>query len=450
MALLPRFHQKLQGVCSLAILSVIGVNTTFAGLGDVWSMQDDFSITNGNPNVVGDGAWEYHSGAGPNLMDEALTDHFSQELPGNTAWHRTGDAGWVTIAKINQDYTEINPTGCNTGCPQMFDGDVGGHGIYSIWWQNTSGAEGTYDISLSGYNTRNDLQEMGRAGNLDVTWNDVEIGMGALQLHITDVANDRVEGTPVEMSATGIRLADQEYIKATMNYGDWSGLTFDVTQSSGSTPSPDKTWKKDASNDWNVKNNWQGGIPDNDSGDEVAVMGDVITEARTVFTDANVSVKGIQFVNPNRYVIAGTGSVTLDTTTSTPGAKATIDVILGNHEFQAPVALADDTDVTVASGSLSFINQLDLGGKTLNKLGSGEMAIRSDLITAGGGTINVAGGTVSGNGTVSGDLDLSGGLLAPGNSGSVSAVPEPTGLVLLILAVLSCGLAGRNSTRLQR
>jgi len=437
--------------CRVALLILFMKGVAAADPGETWSLADDFSITNGNPNrpaAKPDGEWSYHSGPGPNLMDNDVTDQFHPgEIPPNIAWHKPDDQPWVTIAKVNADWDSFTATSCapddavGNWCPRFLTDDVGGHGDYSVWFTNKSGVPNNYDISWTAYDLRHNNQGNNTNSNFTV---DGPAGNLTTDL-INSIANDRVDGTAISGSATGVTLADGESIKARIQQ-DWSGLTLTVTQTSGSTPTPDKTWRKDGSGDWNLINNWSGGIPDNSAGDEVAVFGDVITEAQTVFTNADVSVKGVQFVNPNRYVVAGTGSVTLDTTTSTAGAKATVDVVLGSHEFQAPVNLADETDVSVAGGSkLSFLNQLDLDGNTLNKLGGGELAIRSDLITGAGGIINIQGGTVTGNGTVGGDVILSRGTLSPGNGSGASVVPEPTGLILLLTALANLGNLRRRT-----
>jgi len=71
--------------------------------------------------------------------------------------------------------------------------------------------------------------------------------------------------------------------------------------------------------------------------------------------------------------------------------------------------------------TLIFNNALNLNGNKLTKTGDGEMAIRNDLVT-GGGTIDIQGGTVSGNGTVGGNLDNGGDVVSPGNGAAVGSV----------------------------
>ena len=213
------------------------------------------------------------------------------------------------------------------------------------------------------------------------------------------------------------------------------------------TPVTEVQWRADVAGDWNTLSNWSPPTVPNAT-TITAIFDDVIQVPRTVFTDADVTVKGIQFLNSNTYNVSGTGSINLNSGTSAP--KAIIDVLLGNHEFQARVNLEVDTDVTIASNSsLAFSNTLNLGGHTLTKTGEGTLAIRNTL-TTGGGTLNVQQGTVSGNGGVGGDVNNDGGTISPGDSFTVGAaqavVPEPGAMPLLLIGMLaySC-LALRTS-----
>ena len=94
----------------------------------------------------------------------------------------------------------------------------------------------------------------------------------------------------------------------------------------------------------------------------------------------------------------------------------------------------------VASGSrLTFTNTLDLNGQTLTKSGAGDVAINNKLVTNGGTLVGLQ-GTISGAGTIGGDVNNEGGIISPGNAlssgDSVSGVPEPSSLLLLVLGGL--------------
>ncbi len=79
--------------------------------------------------------------------------------------------------------------------------------------------------------------------------------------------------------------------------------------------------------------------------------------------------------------------------------------------------LANSATVDVASGaSLTFNNQLDLGGNSLDKIGDGTLTVNNILSFGNGGTLNCVVGTCSRAGTVGGNLVNSSGTVAPGNS----------------------------------
>ncbi len=222
---------KLTMVLSLVVLVSFVASSALAAPGDSWSLAGDFSITNGNPNQVGDGAWEYHTGAGPKLMDESVTDHYIAEVPPNTAWHHSDDQPWVNIAKATADWDSFTATGCapdagvGNWCPRMLTGDVGGHGDYSVWFTNKSGGPADYDISWTAY----DLRHNGQGNNSNSTFT-VDAPAGNLTTDlISSIANDRIDGTLISGSATGVTLADGESIKARIQQ-DWSGLTLEINQ----------------------------------------------------------------------------------------------------------------------------------------------------------------------------------------------------------------------------
>jgi len=69
----------------------------------------------------------------------------------------------------------------------------------------------------------------------------------------------------------------------------------------------------------------------------------------------------------------------------------------------------------------------------------------NNILASGGGTLNCSQGLCSGAGIIGGDLNNDGGIVSPGNrailaDGNVSVVPEPSTLLLLLLAG-GCALA---------
>jgi len=222
----------------------------------------------------------------------------------------------------------------------------------------------------------------------------------------------------------------------------------------GGEPAPvptDFTWTA-ASGDWNESANWTPRFPSPSappgnpnavqSSYHTATFADSIgSDARTVFTDEAVTVNRISFANTmgGSYGIAGRPSINLAASTATPSVPAAIAAGQGSHVFQVPVNLLSDTTVDVgSSATLTFDGALSLGGKTLTKTGTGEMAI-NNIITTDGGTLLGLEGTISGGGTIGGDLNNIGGTISPSNSSSASAgslVPEPDTLAYAALGLL--------------
>ena len=208
---------------------------------------------------------------------------------------------------------------------------------------------------------------------------------------------------------------------------------------------PARTWNIDGSGDWNAGANWTFGESPN-ANDESAFFGPAISSTQTVFTNSAVTVKAITFGDADAgtvqqsYVIAGQGSVTLDSDTS----LSMISVLEGSHQFQAVVNLNNATDVDAAAGTtLTFNNELNLGGNTLTKSGGGTMVINNALNT-GGGSVVISAGALGGGGVVVGDLTNNGGIVTPGNSpGELTVTGDytqgPDGTLVIELAGLLQG-----------
>jgi len=222
----------------------------------------------------------------------------------------------------------------------------------------------------------------------------------------------------------------------------------------GVTPPPPPTdfeWTSADSGDWNDSINWSAGGPPGDQGavqssHHTVTFGDAIgSESRIVFTERSVTVNSISVNNTmgGSYTIAGRPSVNLNA--STVGTAASLEVAAGAHEFQAPLGIHSDTTVNVAGGStLTFNNALNLNGQTLTKSGDGTMTV-NNVLNTGGGTLNANAGIVSGHGTIGGDVNNEGGTISPGDNSvlssgdSISDVPEPSTMLLLVLGGLLLG-----------
>ena len=199
--------------------------------------------------------------------------------------------------------------------------------------------------------------------------------------------------------------------------------------------STDYGWVKPHGGFWNA-NNWvEPGFPTGN--DATATFGDVLTAPATIVADINVTVKRLSFDSPIPYNVSGQGNVSFEA----DAGDAALLVLQGAHQFQAVVDLVSNTDVEVAGGSsLTFNNALNLNGNTLTKTGAGTVAINNTL-TLGGGMVSLLEGSLTGIGTIGGDVDNDGGTISPGTSLATNPIPEPSGIMLVALAVMSFWVA---------
>ena len=160
-----------------------------------------------------------------------------------------------------------------------------------------------------------------------------------------------------------------------------------------------RVWDVDAGGNWADAGNWAGGPPPAGNTGEAHFTA-AITGSATVYTDADVTVKVIEFDNASSYNISGNGSVNLEADTG----NASINVVQGDHQFQAEVNLVVDVDVDIAAGaSLTFNNKLDQGGNAMTVTGTGTLNINNTLV------VTVSGAASSSTIVTAGSLDLGGG-----------------------------------------
>ena len=243
---------------------------------------------------------------------------------------------------------------------------------------------------------------------------DFDCPAGQAEFNVYDDQGARLMGTaaPVDVlgtaptsSVNGMRVAVQPTVDVD-GWTGWDNLVFETLATD-----PVRTWMTDAIGDWNDGTNWDI-LAAPDANTHTAVFGDVITSARTIATDRDVTVKTVQFDNANSYIIAGAGSVNMEADTG----NASLDVNQGDHEFQVRVNLNSSTDADVAAGaSLAFANVLTLSGNTLTKTGDGTLSITNTVNTGGGSVVGLA-GTITGGGTIGGSLTNTSATVAPGTS----------------------------------
>jgi hypothetical protein len=144
------------------------------------------------------------------------------------------------------------------------------------------------------------------------------------------------------------------------------------------------------SGDWNQNTNWIPQlVPNVTTGNgQIAIFGNRNTVPQTVFSNATQTVNGLRFDSPNKYALAGAGTLELKANTSGGAVNPTINVLQGNHELQSPLNILNDTTVTVGAGALLDVNgNVSLGGHTMTTSG----ALNLNVGVSGGGTISNSG-----------------------------------------------------------
>lgn len=322
---------------------------------------------------------------------------------------------------------------------------VGTIAIDGDFAQETSG---NLQIDLGGTTagTQHDQLSVSRfaflSGQLEVSL--VDLGQGLFSPVIGDTFE--ILNTEEGISGTFESVALPTNFNWEIDY-DSNRVLLEVT---GLNLTSNSRWNIASGGHWDSIDNWEPREVPNGN-DTSVVFGNGITQSSTVTSDVDVAVNTILFENTHRYTIAGTGSLSLAGSSSQPAGS--ISVMTGNHEFQLDVNLMTDTTIDIANNSvLEFAAQLNLAGNTLTQTGPGTLVVNHTL-NAGGGSLLVQNGWLSGRGTLAGDLQNLGGTLSPGTIPLTTnaAVPEPTTFGLLwnglLVIYLFCIFSG-NQRRL--
>jgi arabinogalactan endo-1,4-beta-galactosidase len=138
-------------------------------------------------------------------------------------------------------------------------------------------------------------------------------------------------------------------------------------------------WNTSASGTWETGGNWTNSMP-NGSDIEADFLG-AISTSQTISTSSSITLGDMRFQNANSYTIAGTGSLTLQ---STIGWSYVV-VQQGAHQINIPTTIASSTVLSVAPGSsLTFGAPVTVNSGQIVKL-------------SGAGTINYLSSITLGN-----------------------------------------------------
>ncbi|WP_428938604.1 hypothetical protein [Fontivita pretiosa] len=251
-------------------------------------------------------------------------------------------------------------------------------------------------------------------------------GSGAIQLQYDSNTGDTLpalykNGGSVALGASGqwkqhtFQLADA-YFGNRQNHG----ADFRVLGPIGSTfyldhvevavaSSVGSIWNIDAIGAWSDAGNWAGGVPDGPGA--TANFGGAITSPRTISLDSPRALGVVRFDDSDAYTISGSSTLTIDATSG----NGAINVLSGSHSIAAPIQLADNTTVAVASGQTLSVQHVRGAGLTVS---SGTMrVINNPAANSPAGTSRVASLAV-GSGA---RLDLNNNSLIV-NSGSLATV----------------------------
>lgn len=161
-------------------------------------------------------------------------------------------------------------------------------------------------------------------------------------------------------------------------------------------PSPSAVWNTNVNNSsWGLGANWSSGSAPN-SASAAATLGTIITGARQVVLDQQITLDTLRINSPNAYTISGLPA---------PGSWAmrfagTTDLALqvnaGSHVFLSPVLVTKNMTAQVDPGAtIRFQSNFDTAGQSLNKTGGGTMRIRQfrgETLAVAAGTFTTTGG----------------------------------------------------------
>jgi hypothetical protein len=157
------------------------------------------------------------------------------------------------------------------------------------------------------------------------------------------------------------------------DYALTSGELLGNFEAGANTINTASLWNRDANGNWSEATNWSGSVPN--AVDASAMLGSAITAPRQIDLDVPVSLGSLRFAGNHGYEVRGAAGLTMDVA---PGKSAVLSAAgPANHLISAPVTLADDTAVEVATPTatltLSSLNAAPAA--RLTKRGQGTLAV---------------------------------------------------------------------------
>jgi hypothetical protein len=183
------------------------------------------------------------------------------------------------------------------------------------------------------------------------------------------------------------------------NYASLSGFT--MVGGSINIAAGTPIWAISGGGLWMTGSNWASAAAPSGNG-ALAVLGSVVSTARTVTLDAPVTL-GQLTINPasgGSYTISRTSNNTLNLT-NTGGSAASVTVLAGANRISTPVTFTNSAIITVgtntvSSGSTSLaVSEAVTGTGSLTKEGLGLLALGSSLSMTDGGSVLVKSGSMT-------------------------------------------------------
>jgi hypothetical protein len=291
---------------------------------------------------------------------------------------------------LNKPVTASSPAGYGGSLSGGNDGNISGDlsaPSAPDYCSSTAGVGQYWQVDLGG-NTPLSTAELfcrNNVGENTTSQFDVEVFNSAMQMVDSVIVNNNnaAGNFDHEINLSGIT---GEYLRLVTTQNQ--NLCFSELEVFGTSQT--QQWASTSSGDWNNIDNWNGGTAPNAVGAEADFFG-AISSNHTVTTDAPVTVGTLNFNNANTYQIAGTGSLTLQSSSG----NAQIIVQNGTQELNIPTTIASNTTLNVASGATLIIaNPVTINsGESLTQTGTGTVTYQSIITVNSNGAIAFADST---------------------------------------------------------